>query len=149
MECLLGFTVTQCADDHWCRAFNGQHDGWRWLCQCPVCLADGALEVRIAGTGASARLKWRCTAKPACDPAKVRALIAAGLPCRIAARDPRPDALVRQVGKLICSDLDPAEMRLRIGEAIWPELSAAQVADELGLSRATRYRLKCPPSVSR
>lgn len=118
-----------------------------WRARCPACLNEDAFEISIKGTGANARLHWNCHTRPKCDHDKIRELLAKLLPCRVAGRDSRPGALVKQVGELICSDLDPSEMRLRIGQAIWPELSAAQVADELGLSRATRYRLRCPPSV--
>lgn len=148
MACPLGFTLTQCVDDHWCRALNGKRVGSHWRCRCPVCGRDGAFEISITGTGSNARLKWNCHTKPKCDHAKIRKLLAVLLPCKMAGRDPRPEALTRAVGKLICSDLDPAEMRLKIGIAIWPELTPAQVADELGLSRSTRYRLRVPPSVS-
>jgi hypothetical protein len=149
LACPLGFTLTQCVDDHWCRALEGRRVGSHWRARCPLCKREDAFEISITGTGANARLKWNCHTKPKCDHAVIRRLLAALLPCKMAARDPRPDVLARQIGKLICSDLDPAELKLKIGQLIWPEMSAAQVADELGLSRATRYRLKCPPSVSR
>ena len=149
MACPLGFTLRQCAEDHWCRVLDGRQVGAHWRARCPSCKREDAFEISISGTGANARLKWNCHGKPECDHAMIRTLLAKLLPCKTAARDPRPEALVRQVGKLICSDLDPSEMRLKIGQAIWPELTAAQVADKIGLSRATRYRLRCPPSVSR
>ena len=149
MGCPLGFTLTECIEDHWCRALDGERVGAHWRSRCPVCGGAGAFEISITGTGANARLKWNCHTKPACDHDRIRALLARLLPCKMAARGPRPDALVAEIGKLICSGLDPAEMKLRIGQVIWPERSAAQVADELGLSRATRYRLRCPPSSGR
>jgi hypothetical protein len=149
VACPLGFTLTQCIDDHWCRALHGERVGAHWRARCPACQNEAVFEISITGTGANARLKWNCHTKPKCDHDLIRSLLPGLLPCKMAARGPRSDVLAREVGKLICSGLDPAEMRLRIGQAIWPELSAAQVADELGLSRATRYRLRCPPSVSR
>ena len=149
MSCPLGFTLTQCIEDHWCRALHGERVGAHWRARCPACLKDDAFEISITGTGANARLKWNCHTKPACDHDRIRVLLAKVLPCKMAARGPKPDALAAEIGKLICSGMDPSEMRLRIGQAIWPERSAAQVADELGLSRATRYRLHCPPSVGR
>jgi hypothetical protein len=133
---------------------EGRRVGIHWRARCPICLKNDVFEISINGTGANARLKWNCHTKdpsgrPTCDHDKIRALLPTLLPCKVAGRDPRPEALVRQISDLICSGLDPSELRLRIGQAIWPEMSAAQVADELGLSRATRYRLRCPPSVSR
>lgn len=149
MACPLGFTLSQCVVDHWCRVLDGERVGNHWRATCPGCGKPGMFEISITGTGANARLKWNCHFKPKCDHDRLRALLARKLPCKMAARGPNSDALVREIGKLICSDLDPSEMRLRIGQAVWPERSAAQVAEELGLSRATRYRLRCPPSVGR
>jgi hypothetical protein len=147
--CPLGFTLTECVEHHWCRAFNGERVGAHWRLRCPACLSQDAFEISITGTGANARLRWNCHTKPKCDHDRIRALINAALPCKMLARSPRPEALVAEIGKLICSGMDPSEMRLRVGLAIWPERSAAEVADELGLSRATRYRLRCPPSSGR
>lgn len=52
-----------------------------------------------------------------------------------------PD-LASAVATLISAQMDPSEMRFRIGQVLWPELSARGVADRLRLSRATRYRLQ-------
>lgn len=52
-----------------------------------------------------------------------------------------PD-LASAVATLIRAQMDPSEMRFRIGQVLWPELSAKGVADRLRLSRATRYRLQ-------
>lgn len=149
MACPLGFTLRQCIDDHWCRALEGERSGAHWRARCPVCGGRDAFEISITGTGENARLRWNCHTNPPCDHREIRALLPGLIPCKMAARGPDARALVRKIGALICSDLDPSEMRLRIGQAIWPELSAARVADEIGLSRATRYRLHCPPSLSK
>jgi hypothetical protein len=149
VACPLGFGLAQCIEDHWCRALSGRRVGVHWRARCPVCRNDDAFEISITGTGIHARLKWNCHTKPACDHDRIRAMLPGLVPCKLAARGTHPEALVREISKLICSGMDPSEMRLRIGQAIWPELPAAQVAEELGLSRATRYRLRCPPSVGR
>jgi hypothetical protein len=145
--CPLGFDLAQCVEDHWCRPLNGGRIGVHWRARCPVCLRDGHFEISITGTGRNARLKWNCHTQPKCDHDRIRAMLPGVVVCQSAARGRYPEALVREIGKLICSGMDPSEMRLRIGQAIWPELSASAVAEELGLSRATRYRLRCPPSV--
>jgi hypothetical protein len=147
--CPLGFTLSQCIEDHWCRALNGERSGAHWRARCPACLRQDAFEISISGTGTNARLKWNCHTKPACDHDRIRAMLAQVLSCKMAASGKGSDAALAEIRKLLCAGLDPAETKLRIGQVVWPERSAAQVADVLGLSRATRYRLRCPPSAGR
>ena len=142
VRCSLKFAPAECIEDHYCRALEGERSGQHWRARCPVC---GKPNFELSASGD--RVLWNCHTEPACDHGEIRFLLDVLVPCRAQARKgSRPDSvLVREVGKLLTAGMDPSEMRLRIGQAIWPDMSAADVAAELGLSRATRYRLRCPP----
>lgn len=144
MRCGRGWTPEECIAGHWCKPLGAELVGVHWRARCPLCHVPGAFEISVSGSG----IAWNCHTKPKCDHDEIRALLDVLLPCRKGGLSRSDVALAREVGAILRKTLDPSEMRLRIGQAIWPDLSASEVADELGLSRATRYRLRCPPRKS-
>jgi hypothetical protein len=144
MRCGWGLTPAECIAEHWCVPLRAELVGVHWRGRCPLCKRPGNFEISVSGEG----IAWNCHTKPRCDHDQIRAELAELIVCRKGRDSRRRAALAREVGEILRKPLDPSEMRLRIGQAVWPEKSAAEVADELGLSRATRYRLRCPPRAS-
>jgi len=142
MACGLGFTLKQCAEDHWQRTLGGELVGQHYRLTCPVCGKPACLEVTVKASS----IVYRCWYKPpgskrerpGCLTEDIRAALAGKLPCW-KGRKPRraaPDH-DEMVALFLDKSLPPNALRIAGLRALgMPE---AQIKAKLALPKRTYY----------